>query len=224
MDENLRTSSSNDSNNATKLINSAKKDTVPFYPKSMKPGGVLKMDGMIPEIQSVLSKYSNESCAPNMMALHLNEKTIELDDILQSQSNIYNLKPSLTQNFNKMECFIINDDNISKGNKSKTKNMYNPSDKLSSNYYDMSDGELVKYCHIISKEQAGCRFLQKKIEENPELVNNLIFYEIFDYSISLMYDCFANYFVQKVIEHLTQDKLEQVINLVKFSLMFIDLN
>lgn len=78
----------------------------------------------------------------------------------------------------------------------------------------MNDEELSKYSHLISKEQAGCRFLQKRIDDNPDIVNKYIYDNIFKQFILLMKDSFANYFVQKVVEHLSQDKLDQIVNLV----------
>jgi hypothetical protein len=43
------------------------------------------------------------------------------------------------------------------------------------NYFDLDDNELGRYAYSLSKDQAGCRFLQKRIEDNPEIVNTVIF-------------------------------------------------
>jgi len=43
------------------------------------------------------------------------------------------------------------------------------------NYTDMNDEELAKHCYVLAKDQGGCRFLQKKIDENKEFTNIFIF-------------------------------------------------
>ncbi len=43
------------------------------------------------------------------------------------------------------------------------------------NYAELSDEELSRHCHVLAKDQGGCRFLQKKIEESREFTNKHIF-------------------------------------------------
>ena len=43
------------------------------------------------------------------------------------------------------------------------------------NYMDLSNEELAKHAILISKDQCGCRFIQKKISENSDFSNNHLF-------------------------------------------------
>ena len=44
-----------------------------------------------------------------------------------------------------------------------------------SNYTELSNEELAKNALVISKDQCGCRFIQKKISENSDFSNNFLF-------------------------------------------------
>jgi hypothetical protein len=64
----------------------------------------------------------------------------------------------------------------------KLKQIYQPAyltnDKFQRNNFDyesLSDEEIGLHCHIIVKDQAGCRFLQKKIEEIKSFANDILF-------------------------------------------------
>jgi hypothetical protein len=41
------------------------------------------------------------------------------------------------------------------------------------NFLDLTNDELCRYAYVLSKDQAGCRFLQKKIEEDVDLADNI---------------------------------------------------
>ena len=82
------------------------------------------------------------------------------------------------------------------------------------NYSNLSDEELAKQAHLIVKIQSGCRFLEKKIEENPELANSLFFNNILSYVEELSIDQFGNYFIKKLFNYLTENKLLQFIAII----------
>jgi hypothetical protein len=63
-----------------------------------------------------------------------------------------------------------------------------------------------------SKDQHGCRFLQKKIEEGNIANLNFIFPEIKDHVVELMKDNFGNYLCQKILEFATEDQRTMLIN------------
>jgi hypothetical protein len=42
-------------------------------------------------------------------------------------------------------------------------------------FLEFDDTELARYAYNLAKDQAGCRYLQKRIDDNPDIVNNLIF-------------------------------------------------
>lgn len=79
----------------------------------------------------------------------------------------------------------------------------------------MSNEELAKHSYQLAKDQAGCRYLQKKIEDEPEIVNTLIYPRIVEHTIELMNDAFGNYLIQKILEHISEDKLYQILAIVK---------
>jgi hypothetical protein len=42
-------------------------------------------------------------------------------------------------------------------------------------FMDFDDNDLAKYSYNLAKDQAGCRYLQKRIDDNPDIVNALIY-------------------------------------------------
>ena len=82
------------------------------------------------------------------------------------------------------------------------------------NYTSLSDEELAKQAHLIVKIQSGCRFLEKKIEDHPELVDNLFFNNILSYVEELSTDQFGNYFIKKMFNYLSENKLLQFIAII----------
>ena len=82
------------------------------------------------------------------------------------------------------------------------------------NYTSLPDEELAKQAHLIVKIQSGCRFLEKKIEDHPELVDNLFFNNILSYVEELSTDQFGNYFIKKMFNYLSENKLLQFIAII----------
>ena len=82
------------------------------------------------------------------------------------------------------------------------------------NYTSLSNEELAKQAHLIVKIQSGCRFLEKKIEDNPELVDSLFFNNILSYVEELSTDQFGNYFIKKMFNYLSEHKLLQFIAII----------
>ena len=79
------------------------------------------------------------------------------------------------------------------------------------NYTTLNDEELAKQAHIIAKYQSGCRYLQKKIEENPELAQSLYYPNILEYIQELSTDQFGNFYIKKLFQFLSEEKLLQFI-------------
>ena len=52
---------------------------------------------------------------------------------------------------------------------------------------------LLEYSYALAKDQGGCRFLQKKIEEGNQVVNDIIFEYTIDTFMEIMNDPFGNY-------------------------------
>ena len=94
-------------------------------------------------------------------------------------------------------------------------NQYNYMKKrFNYNYNSLPDDELAKHAHLIAKIQNGCRFLEKKIEDNPELVDSLFFNNILSYVEELATDQFGNYFIKKMFHYLSENKLLQFIAII----------
>jgi hypothetical protein len=70
---------------------------------------------------------------------------------------------------------------------------------------------IIENCLFICREQSGCRLLQKKIDEQPKQASE-IYYKIIQNSITdLSCDQFGNYFVQKIIEHISLEQLDDLL-------------
>ena len=81
-----------------------------------------------------------------------------------------------------------------------------------SNYERLPLEEIIKNCYTICKNQTGCRFLQRKIDENPKISSELIYPIISDKIRELTLDSFGNYFIQKIIEQLSINQLNEILN------------
>lgn len=81
-------------------------------------------------------------------------------------------------------------------------------------------GEISTLC----KDQHGCRYLQKKLEEgNPEH-RDMIFRETFGHFAELMIDPFGNYLCQKLLEYSTDEQRNVICESVAKDLVNISLN
>ena len=76
-----------------------------------------------------------------------------------------------------------------------------------------SNEEFLKNVSIYIKDQQGCRYIQKKIEENPEISNKL-FDLLYQDIISMSKDLFGNYAIQKILENIEPNYLIKFIDLI----------
>ncbi len=70
---------------------------------------------------------------------------------------------------------------------------------------------LLEYSNLLAKDQGGCRFLQKKIEENDSETISVIFNHTIANFMEIMNDPFGNYLAQKIAECGTSEQLTQII-------------
>ncbi|VDB93348.1 unnamed protein product [Peniophora sp. CBMAI 1063] len=81
-------------------------------------------------------------------------------------------------------------------------------------------GEIPNLC----KDQHGCRYLQKKLEEGVPEHRDIIFRETFGHFADLMTDPFGNYLCQKLLEYSTDDQRNVICESVAQDLVTISLN
>ena len=81
--------------------------------------------------------------------------------------------------------------------------------------YSLTQIQLAQQCHIISKTQNGCRYLQNIILKNPELIRNLFFSKFLEHIKELSNGQFSNYLIKKIFQFLTEDLILQLIQTLK---------
>lgn len=81
-------------------------------------------------------------------------------------------------------------------------------------------GEIPQLC----RDQFGCRFLQKKLDEGIPSQCDQIFAETFPYFAELMTDPFGNYLCQKLLEYCTDAQRDQIVEAIAGDLVTISLN
>ncbi|KAH8992096.1 ARM repeat-containing protein [Lactarius akahatsu] len=81
-------------------------------------------------------------------------------------------------------------------------------------------GEISSLC----KDQHGCRYLQKKLEEGVPEHRDMIFRETFGHFAELMTDPFGNYLCQKLLEYSTDEQRNIICESVAQDLVNISLN
>jgi hypothetical protein len=79
--------------------------------------------------------------------------------------------------------------------------------KFNSIKVEQLTGEIYTLC----KDQHGCRFLQRKLEERNEQTVQAIFEEVRTHMIDLMIDPFGNYLCQKLLESANDDQRTELI-------------
>lgn len=107
--------------------------------------------------------------------------------------------------------------NIKKSNNKKSANSFNIKNF---NYTDMTEDEIIENFTLMAKDQTGCRFLQKKIENEHTRINSFYFDLIVSDFINMANDTFGNYLVQKIVEYLDAINMSRVLNLVHLYLNF----
>ncbi|EJD55254.1 ARM repeat-containing protein [Auricularia subglabra TFB-10046 SS5] len=81
-------------------------------------------------------------------------------------------------------------------------------------------GEIASLC----KDQHGCRYLQKKLEEGVPEHRDIIFHETFGHFAELMTDPFGNYLCQKLVEFSSDEQRNVICESVAQDLVTISLN
>ncbi|KAG8683238.1 hypothetical protein FRC08_014401 [Ceratobasidium sp. 394] len=82
------------------------------------------------------------------------------------------------------------------------------------------EGEILTLC----KNQHGCRYLQKKLEEGVPTYRDIIFYETFSVFANLMIDPFGNYLCQKIFQYSTDEQRTAICKSIAHDLVGISSN
>jgi hypothetical protein len=81
-------------------------------------------------------------------------------------------------------------------------------------------GDMAGLC----KDQHGCRFLQRKLEEGNPLYRDMIFAEVYPHFAELMVDSFGNYLAQRLLEYSTDEQKDILLTSIHDDLVGISLN
>lgn len=91
-------------------------------------------------------------------------------------------------------------------------------------YSNVSVPELVGQIYGLCKDQHGCRFLQKKLEERNEQDIQIIFEEVREHFTELMMDPFGNYLCQRLLEYANDDQRTVLVESAVSAMSSIALN
>ncbi|CAO3702771.1 unnamed protein product [Rhizopus stolonifer] len=78
--------------------------------------------------------------------------------------------------------------------------------------------------YTLCKDQHGCRYLQKKLEEGPLEQREIIFNQVYPHFVELMTDPFGNYLCQRMLEYCTDRQRILLVEQVSNSILEISLN
>ena len=123
---------------------------------------------------------------------------------------------------------ILNDNNLNINNnipnKQNKQNNYQSNKQKKQNLNLLSNEELSKQAFSLAKYKNGCRYLQKRVENNPKLVKTLFFPNILGHITELSNDQFGNYYIKIIIKYLPEDMLYILIQLIHPSIAKIGTN
>ncbi|KAK9694553.1 hypothetical protein K7432_013376 [Basidiobolus ranarum] len=96
--------------------------------------------------------------------------------------------------------------------------------ELMNRFQGVSLESLVGEIHGLCRDQYGCRYLQKKLEEQNPVYTDFIFEEVNGYFVDLMTDPFGNYLCQKLLEYSRDEQRTVLVGKVAPELVNISLN
>ncbi|CAJ0644204.1 4205_t:CDS:10 [Entrophospora sp. SA101] len=106
----------------------------------------------------------------------------------------------------------------SHNNNNKNKKKFVNNNEANNRFSGVELEDLVGHIYSLCKDQHGCRFLQRKLEENNQKYIETIYNEVNGHFVELITDPFGNYLCQKLFEHCDEFKRTQIINKVSSEL------
>ena len=165
---------------------------------------------------SQFNNYNNNNIINNNINNNYNNKILFSNYYSppQKRKQNINLYPSFYYQLNNYYYSIQN--NFRSNSLNNNKNIFSKKNKkiANQNYTTLSNEKLSKQAHIIAKYQSGSRYLQKKIEEDNNLVNTLFFPNILGYLDDLCKDQYGHLFVIKISHYLNEERLLQFIAII----------
>ena len=123
---------------------------------------------------------------------------------------IYNNKNNMNSNLN----------NINKNNNNRNFNNHQNEINNNNNNTINSNNEFFSKAITLIRDQTGCRFLQKKIDEDPSISDKL--FTILNIELMTMCtDLFGNYVVQKLLDNININNLENFTDLISNQFILI---
>jgi hypothetical protein len=92
------------------------------------------------------------------------------------------------------------------------------------NLYKLDKDDIIKEAYNLTKDQVGCRFLQKKIEEDTDFAISFLYPIVIEHLDEIITDKFGNYLIQKFFEYLSQNDIYLFMNSIKDNFLNIGLN
>ena len=97
--------------------------------------------------------------------------------------------------------------------------------RIDPNIYINENYEYLAYnIFPLAKDQAGCRFLQKKIEDEPVESSKYFYPAILPYISSLVKDPFGNYLIQKLCPTLKPEQIKRILMILSTNILDIGSN
>ena len=160
------------------------------------------------------NNYYNNQFIPNDINYYSNSKNV-------SFYNNNNQNPNNFQIINGIP-YLNNSNNINNINNLNRKGGINNQKRPNLNL--LSNEDLSKQAHIFAKNQNGCRYLQKRVENNKELVPTLFFPNVLGHFQELSNDQFGNYYIKIIIKYLSNEMIHRLISLMYPSFLKIGTN
>ena len=150
---------------------------------------------------------------------------------LNHSINNNNINNKINKNINNNINNNINDNNYN-NNSINNKNNLNTKDKKQkkikrldpSTYTDIPIEKLSKNFLNLGRDQGGCRYLQKLIEENPTKAIPILYPSLLENLLKLINDPFGNYLLQKIFLYLSQDQIKPLLNILSQNIYDISCN
>ena len=144
-------------------------------------------------------------------------------NLLKINSNNYDNKYNLGQDINspKKNIYTISSKDLVTTITSNNKKIKRVNPKT---YLNESYEYLAHNIFILSKDQAGCRFLQEKLEKDPQIATNYFYEAILPYILPLVKDPFGNYLIQKLCKTLDDKKIKKILDIIAPNILDIGSN